>query len=449
MKYAALGSLVNLVVASLFIHLPAMAEDVPASPGPGALAPIEVETNSAYPAIEGEAVLEPGDSCGICAPAAVLDDCIACCGCEICGSGDCPAPLWYLRNEVRILTASKVRATDLTREFVGIEAVVDAYGNDDTADVYAPRMGTKSVNFDVAAGYGVTVGRYLGCDGDNCDQFLEFSYWGIDQWTTGRQVTGERVTRDYYLEGDEGPATSITHGALFSPFEISIGGFSRADVQQIHYDLDVHNWEVNLRFVPRNRPDRLVMHPNGQWQRQFTPGEYFSFLAGIRVMSLNEGLQYTSRGVVCVDGVDRSVSGEYGVMTHNDLLGFQIGAEYTVRQCRWQYGARIKVGPYINFADQDSWAESQAAGDPLATTELDFSRNKERDDAAFIGEFGFFTYYKLRPNLILHASYDFMWVVGLARAPEQLIFVEDPPVDLNTNGHTYLHGLTLGLEVDW
>jgi len=105
--------------------------------------------------------------------------------------------------------------------------------------------------------------------------------------------------------------------------------------------------------------------------------------------------------------------------------------------------------PYLTFAVPESRAENNAAGDPLATTALDFVRAKDRDDAALIGEFGFFASYKLRPNFKLNASYDFMWVTGLARAPEQLIFLDDPPVDLITNGHTYFHGLTLGLEWCW
>lgn len=441
MKRATFGGLASLALLGLFAVLPANAQqEYPAEEPDAALGSVmEAGGAGEYPTLDDPALAEGAASCGdSCAGDPVFGACDVGSGCAVCGGGSCPPSAWYWRNDVRVLAASKVRNQLLTNEFVG-------YDQQTGQPVFSSRLGTKSVDFDVAAGFATTIGRYLGRDSENRDQFLEFSYWGMNQWQVGRQVTGERIDTVDPADG----ITPVVIGSLFSPFDDEIGGFNRADVHDIYYDLEVHNWEINARFVPRSGPDRLVLHPNGVWRRECTPGDFFSFLVGLRVMSLYEGFRWSSRGSVTVDGVPNAISGDYVVLTHNDLFGAQIGADYTARRCKWQYGVRIKAGPYINFADQRSRAVSSSAGDPFATQDLDFARSMRRDDAALIGEFGFFSSYKIKPNVIIHAAYDFMWVVGLARAPEQVLFQADPPVDLNTNGHTYFHGLTLGLEWCW
>jgi len=445
-KRAIFGALGSLALLGFPGVPPANAQQEYPPEGPVAPPGLVAEAEGApgYPVLDDPALAEASGGCDeFCAGDPVFGDHEVGCCCAVCGGGNCPPSTWYWRHEVRVLAASKVRNQKLTDEFIGFDQ--------DGRQVFSSRLGTKSVDFDVAAGYAVTVGRYLGRDSENRDHFLEFRYWGMNHWQVGRQVTGERIDTSFdFTPGDPfDPLTPVVIGSLFSPFDDEIGGFNRADLHEIHYDLEVHNWEVNARFVPRSRPDRLVLHPSGHWRRECTPGDYFSFLVGLRVMSLREGFHWSSRGSVAVNGVPNPISGDYVMLTHNDMFGAQIGADYTARRCKWQYGVRVKAGPYINFADQRSRATTSSAGDPFATVDLDFARSKKRDDAGFVGEFGFFSSYKIKPNLSVNAAYDFMWVLGLARAPEQVLFQADPPVELNTNGHTYFHGLSLGLEWCW
>ncbi len=358
-----------------------------------------------------------GSTCGPCS----VGPC-----CAVCGGGSCCPPLWYIDQDVRVLTLSKPRGIALTKEFVG-------YGAGGVI-VYEPRMGTRSLGFDVAAGYLGTLGRYLGRDSENRDHFLEFTYWGLNDWIESFAVTGTR----YNYGNDVNPNWG---GTLFSPFDLAVLGFNYADRQSIVYQADINNYELNVRIRPRGRPDRLVLHPNGRWRRECRPGWYTSYLFGLRVFSIDSMFQYASSGVF--EG--KNLCGDYLSLTHNDLFGLQIGGDYIYRKCKWTWGFRAKAGPFINFCDQKSHVTSYDAGE----TELDFYRIARKDDAALVIEFGFLTTYKVRPNLTLRAAYDLMWVTGLALAPEQLRFETDPPTGINTNGLAYLHGLSLGLTWTW
>jgi hypothetical protein len=119
----------------------------------------------------------------------------------------------------------------------------------------------------------------------------------------------------------------------------------------------------------------------------------------------------------------------------------------TFRKCRWAWGLQSKLGPYVNFANQIS---------TINATMLDTVRDpydqrmvKNRYAAALIGEVGLQASYKFRPNLVGKASYDFMWITGLALAPEQLQLVAEPTDRINTAGMIFSQGVKLGLEWMW
>lgn len=387
--------------------------------------------------------------------------------CEVCGDGICCPPNWYTRQEVRFLTRDRPRGIPLTfqDEFIGFDASANP--------VFTPRavLHTRSVGFDFAAGYAGAVGRYLGRDTLGRDRFLEFAYWGLNHWEESRTATGERLT-----DSTTFAPNTVTFGALNSGFDpatgattttfpftgvpsstfnsrvqhstsLLVGGFNRADEHQISYESDIHNYELNLRFRPRRRPDRLVLYPSGRWRRECHPERYLSYLFGFRVMSVDEQFDWFSRGSIEVNGAPfTEVGGDYLVHTYNDLIGLQVGAELIFRQCRWSWGVRVKAGPYVNFASQISRAQTVAAADPYAAVPLDFRTSADKDDAAFIGEVGLVGTYSINPSLMLRASYDFMWVAGLALAPEQILFQTNPPDTITVEGLGYYNGLTLGLE---
>ena len=142
--------------------------------------------------------------------------------------------------------------------------------------------------------------------------------------------------------------------------------------------------------------------------------------------------------------------GTYDVLTQNDLLGFQIGADLTFRRCKWSWGVRAKAGPYLNFSSNEKDIFNNPQDVPtLATFNNHFSRKQQA--AALIGEVGFEATYKFKPNLMGRAAYDFMWVNGLALGSEQLTWFLDPGANatISTSGSIFSHGVSLGLEWCW
>ncbi len=199
--------------------------------------------------------------------------------------------------------------------------------------------------------------------------------------------------------------------------------------------------EINGRIVPRGQQDRLVLHPNGKWRRECHPGTYMSYIYGLRFFQDNETFRFhgesTSNGT--------TYTGDYDVVTHNNLLGLQFGAEMTFRKCRWNWGIRAKLGPFINFSDQASTLNSGVANAPTFSRRLAGAKH----EASLIGEVGFFASYKFRPNLVGHVGYDFMWVSGMTLAAEQLQFDPHTLNQINTNGSIFYHGLSLNMEWLW
>lgn len=329
--------------------------------------------------------------------------------CANCGGGNSCPPNWYTKQGVRILTRSRPRDAvigyDLTS---GLETVLT----------------TRSAAPDVSNFYTMTLGHYFMRDRRNQDHFVELSFWGLNEWKdkAERRANGELIS-EFAFQG------------FFLP------GFDYADLQSIYYASYTNNFELNGRFTPRGRPDRLVLLPNGKWQRQCQPGMFMSYLYGLRFFQENETFRYHSEAVT--NGVFNT--GDYDIVSHNNLLGIQFGADMTFRQCRWQWGIRAKLGPYINFSDQQSTVEAGPANAPTFSRRLAAAKH----EAALIGETGFFASYKFRPNLVGKASYDFMWVSGVVLAPEQLQFTTNMVNQVNTSGTMLYHGITLSLEWLW
>ncbi len=356
-------------------------------------------------------------------------------GCPICGGGDRTPAKWSTMQGVRVLSLISMRRKGISDEFS--TAFVDEFHPDGMVQ----RLTTRSVMPDVAAGLQVALVRHLGLDAENRDHFLEFSYWGMNNWSSSRSFTGSPLVYQ------DGGVASFQAGNLFSPFPTSVGGFNRADTHAISYNAEAHNWELNLRLRPRDNP-RLVME-NGRWQRRCKPGDVNSLLFGFRVYSLDSRFEFRSDGQV-IDAntlAQTSTWGQYNTTASNDLLGIQVGWERIVRRCKWTWGLGVKACPLINFADYSIAAvNSNSPDDIFATTSVNFQRGAKEQEVAFLGEFGMFASYKLRPNFAVRASFDLIWITGLARAPEQLNFNLSPPTELNVNGHTFTQGLSIGAE---
>ncbi len=314
-----------------------------------------------------------------------------------------------------------------------------------------------------AAAYAMTLGHYFARDTLNRDHFVEFSYWGLSHFQDEAALpAGQRLSE---VSG----VNTITFGNLYSPYATSlvlnnllqytpvlngtiVPGFDQVDQYSSYYASYVNNFELNGRISPRGRDDQLVLHPDGKWRLECQPGRFISYLYGVRFLKIDEAFRFHGQGVTdtydssgtLIDSVTNT--GDYNIGTHNNLLGLQCGADMIFRECRWSWGLRAKVGPYINFADQSS---DIAAGVQGQTPTMSNHLSDARHDAALVGELGFTATYKFRPNLVGRASYDLMWVTGLALAPEQLQFSTTPVNQINTNGTTVFQGPSLGLEWLW
>ena len=367
--------------------------------------------------------------------------------CEECGGGACCPPTWYWEENVRVLSRSRVRRIPLTLTQIDTPASPYNPANSPPEPVVSrltvPVMTNKSLTFDIAAGYDTTIGHYLGRDAENRDQFVEFTYWGMNTWNENRQVNGLRST---YTNGVD----TYTYGDLFSPFSSDVGGFNRAESHYASCSSDINNFELNVRIRPRGRPDRLVLKPSGKWQRECQSGKTLSYLIGFRYLSLDEVFGYRARGRFTDNGVTNSVSGDYDILTHNNMFGPQVGADLMFHRCRYSFGVQTKLAPLVNFSDQSSTIVTNSAGDPLATYgDIHDLRYAKKDDCSLVGELSILGNYRIRKDLVVHAGYHFTWITGLALAGEQIQFQPNAPDRINDNGHTCHHGLSGGLEWLW
>jgi hypothetical protein len=370
-------------------------------------------------------------------------------GCAVCGGGYCQPPLWFTDQGARIINRSRARRVTLATETrVGLNSVGQL------ANIQADVFNTRNVNYDAAPGYYATIGRYLGRDSQDRDDFAEFSYWGMNTWSDAAFFTGSQVTP--VTTDSQGNQTGyplgrpISVGNLNSQFPTLVVGFNRANYENISVSSEMHNWELNLRLRPRGRPDQLILHPNGRWRHECQPGAFMSYLVGLRYMTIGDGFNWHTQGLIedPTGTGSHFVSGDYNVKTENDLLGLQIGTDLIFRRCKWSWGVRAKVGPYINFARDVQEIRNQG-NDPFGYIMFNDRFSTMKQKVALIGEVGFEANYKFTPTLTGRVGYDFMWISGLALAPEQLQFTDAPGNTINTNGSVFSQGLTMSLNWSW
>jgi hypothetical protein len=371
--------------------------------------------------------------------------------CEICGGGSGPPPEYFFEANTIVWTRSRAQnAPNFVFENIGNPS------ENPPPQLLSARLSFRDINSIIAPGLDGTISHYLGRDSENRDEFVEFSYWGLLDWRGTTSVVSEKQ-ETVGLTNSSGATTGLfTFGNLFSTFPANLSGFNLATQATLTTQTDINNFEVNYRWGPRNEPDRLVLYPNGRWRRECRPGFYFSYMIGLRVIDMDDYGDYFSNGGYFTNekGVETPVTGDYNVHTRNRLIGSQIGGEYTYRNCRWQSDVHAKVGGYLNILENNGSILTSQPINPLSSQSFQYiaanSGWKDSQDVGAIeGEFGVSTSYKFRPNLIGRASYDFMWVGGLALAPEQFRFRTDPQAQTDARGLLFMNGISIGLEYTW
>ena len=289
--------------------------------------------------------------------------------------------------------------------------------------------------FKYEPGMRITVGRHLGRDNRNRDHSWELSYLGLTNWETAAAVTIDRnIFPDAFLFFAPNPSGNLT-------------AFNFALSHSYAYTSDLNSFELNGKLRFRLGRDRLILNPEGEWQRECNPGWTPSFFGGVRVINVDENFAFVSLGTNANgNSAPEQENARYEIKTNNDLVGLQIGAELIEQHCNWSFGVRTKLGGLVNFGGQQSFLQITSVQNPIEFPEF---REASDTQLSFLAELGIVASYHFKPNVALRASYDFMFLQGLALAPQQIQMNFAAPPQLNSGNHIFYDGASVGLEIVW
>lgn len=253
---------------------------------------------------------------------------------------------------------------------------------------------------------------------------LEFTYFGLFFFDDQTRITNQQNNLFSAFSG---------FGTL--PFQ----GFDetdRSNVQAIDYESSFDSFEVNFR--------QRWMAPNCRYQG--------SWLAGFRYFKLDEDFNYETQS--SFNGtLGNPARAQNNINVHNNMVGAQIGGDMWI--CilpGLRLGGEAKAGVFGNHVAIDNTISVNTGPDPLLE---ELSGN----DVAFVGQADLMATYRLNYQWTLRAGYQFLFVEGVALAPEN--FNPDPPAIfspaaggsrstiINDNGHVFYHGWSLGAEFMW
>lgn len=339
--------------------------------------------------------------------------------CPADADGYCCPPCWYLESGFRFQARNRPDRVTLSRRYIDVPGV---------GLVFAGRpLHTKYESFDGELGESLALGRFLGTDDSNRNQFVEMRYWATHDWET------------------DSLASAVAPETLYGTFTMNFAGFSEASVHRYEYDSSIYNFEANYWLRPRGRPDRLVLYPNGCWRRERNTQVILSYMFGLRYISLNEDFDFRGESDGVIDDVPFEGLGRYSIAADNNMFGFQIGADLLQHGRNWSWGLQAKAAPLINVSEQGSLF--RADGDPRFLSG-NVSWTDDNAEVAFLGEFGAIGKFFITPNVTVFASYDLAWLFGVALAAEQ--FQRQIPVgttpEIRDEGTVFMHGLTMGMQ---
>jgi len=256
---------------------------------------------------------------------------------------------------------------------------------------------------------------------------LEFTYFGMFNYT--------------------GHATARAAGnnlfSVFSNFgQGPFGGFTefdQANFQQITYQSTFDSFETNWRC--------RWMAPNCRYQG--------SWLVGVRHFILNEKFRFFSQsGENGIPGPVTNIipaQGRDDTDTTNDLTGLQIGGDTWI--CilpGLRAGAELQAGVYGNHIGVNTTIGSNM-------TQTQFREHLADNNVSFLGQVNLLATYRINYNWSLRGGYQFLYVSGVALAPENFNpvapFINDPfrprVQHVFDNGFAFYHGWNVGVEFMW
>lgn len=350
-------------------------------------------------------------------------------------------PQWYVSAAVTMLQKSAP-----THQGTGLPVATALEQSRQTlAFSQVNLMTTSALDTRFVPGLRLTAGRNLYEDILHRQHALEFTFLGLNTWDSHSETQGIPFTQSqplnivapnlwsYFLTN---PAQHFnSSGQYIGPF-----GFNFASEMKIKDTSSFANFEINYRISKLPRADRVAQMPDGRWMQVGTTTLVHSFLFGVRGFSFTDNFHWLSTG-------SRSNGtpfyGTYDVKTTNALVGAQIGGDIFLNANKWSIGIRSKAGVYGNLASQTSFVQQV---DPEGASASGAGKGTV-GTTAFIGDLGFLGTARLTERIYFRASYDFMWVGGLANAAEQLQYTTNIAPTVRKNGHLLFQGISLGFDV--
>jgi hypothetical protein len=288
------------------------------------------------------------------------------------------------------------------------QPVVLDYDSDSAAVV----LTTRDFQFDYEAGAKATIGYRLG------DRFaVEVVYQSLFDTQSAHTVTGDN---NLAIPGDLGLVSYDFFGA---------------DIMRLTYASKFHSVEANL--VKLRECNACVEDCSGGCTK--TRHWWRDWFAGFRYVYLVE--QFDIRSTDFQEG-----TGVYNVRTRNDLLGAQLGTRWGWARGRLGCELTGKAGVFGNTASQRQYVIDSPPEFPLRPATGD---NGGR--VSFVGEIGAMVRYEFTNHWALRGGYNLMWIEGVALAPDQLDFTNEPDSGsrLVADGGVLFHGANVGIEARW
>jgi hypothetical protein len=373
----------------------------PAGQGPG-LTPNWPDGNMPQPMVPGAQAAFGCNPPAAYGPGAPIDAYGGAVPNQLAVGGNPPRPSWYFRGDNVWLNRSRANDHNLT-----------TYDNlNNTAD---PRNGhvvldTNEVTYPLEPGMRLTLGRYL-----TDTWMVEATYFGDVSWDR-RNGTVNFPTGANTL-GPLLPYWGPAQGA----FDTS--AFVGSNVQTAAYETQFNSIELNVR--------------HSVWATT-------SIMAGFRYINIGDLFQFSAS-----DNADNFQPGGVGIYrtwTNNNLVGFQLGTEYShdLWFPRLFGSVDCRGGVYANFCEQKNLLYN--SGDT-------YDQRSSRDiPFATAWDLTFTLSYLATDHLTIRGGYTFFFVNGVALAPDQL---DTNPTTLSSrrfiadNDSLLLQGPFAGAEIAW
>lgn len=258
-------------------------------------------------------------------------------------------------------------------------------------------LSTTSRNPGFTPGMRFTLGTML-----NEVSTIEATYFGLSQWTSNASYFTDAA--DLMLPGDLGAGTT---------------DFAASSLFNTTYKSELHNAEINHLWA--------------------TDAPGIRFITGFRYINLREFYDINS---VPSEGI----SSDYRINTRNNLFGGQIGAKLKKEWGDFGISLTAKTGIYGNSTRQQTYLGDNSNVDTLRDSTTNGT------SVAFVSDLNPNLHARINDYWNLRAGMDFMWIAGVARAPNQLDFTNNPPdsgTSLSKHSNVFLYGFNVGLSASF